>query len=96
MPSYGNIPSVINITADIPVGMSFVNSIPAPTSQSSTTLTWNNMPITDGAYGFIIVQMKVSNTPPSSMTNTVLVQIPNNEDPIQGNNDQSATVTVPN
>jgi uncharacterized repeat protein (TIGR01451 family) len=88
-------PSIINITADIPAWLEFVSSVPTPSSVTPSSLAWNNVDLTDGAYGFVIVQMRVSNTPPNTITHTAYLQMPNDTDPIPTNNEQSATISIP-
>jgi len=88
----GNVPSTINISADIPAWLTFVDSTPAPTTNTNSTLLRNNMPLTDDAYGFIIVQMQVDQNPPNPIMQTVNLMMPNNTDPIGYNDSQSSEI----
>ena len=57
-------------------------------------LLWNNVPLTDDAYGFIIVQMQVDAMPPASIRQTANLIMPNNADPITYNDSQSSEITT--
>ncbi len=50
------------------------------------------MPLTDDAYGFIIVQMQVDQNPPNPIMQTVNLMMPNNTDPIGYNDSQSSEI----
>ncbi len=89
-----NVPSTINISADIPSWLTFVDSTPSPTTNTNSTLLRNNVPLTDDAYGFIIVQMQVDQNPPNAITQTVNLMMPNNTDEITYNNSQSSQITI--
>lgn len=75
--------------------MTFVDSTPSPTTNTNSMLMWSNVGLTDDAYGFIIVQMQVDQTPPTSITQTVNLMMPDNTDPISYNNSQSSQISIP-
>lgn len=72
-----------------------MDSSPSPTTSTNSLLLWNNVALTDEAYGFIIVQMQVDQVPPSSITQTVSLMMPDNTDPISYNDSQSSQITIP-
>jgi hypothetical protein len=74
--------------------MSFVSANPSPDVVTSSTVQRNNVGLTDGTYGFIILQLKVDQNPPMTITQTASLSMPNNTDPIQGNNQQSSSITI--
>lgn len=89
-----NVPSTINISADIPAWLTFIDSTPSPTTSTNSMLLRNNVSLTDDAYGFIIVQMQVDEFPPNSILQTVNLMMPNNTDEITYNNSQSSQITI--
>lgn len=90
----GSAPGQVNIVADIPPQMSFVNADRQPDQITSTQLRWNNVPITNDDYGFLIVQMQIVDDSQSTITHNVALELPMNTDNITNNNDQDAVITI--
>lgn len=90
----GNVPTTVDVTADIPVWMSFASANPSPDSVTSSSVQRNNVNLTDGTYGFVILQLKIDQNPPTTIIQTASLTMSDNTDPIQGNNQQSSTITI--
>jgi uncharacterized repeat protein (TIGR01451 family) len=85
------------VTDTLPVGVTFLSSVPAPTTNVSGTLTWALGDLAPNALDSIsiLVGSSLTQTQPSiALTNQVVIASPTTPDPDPTNNDDTVTTTV--
>lgn len=86
--------SNVEVSANIPEGMSYDGASIEPSSITETTVTWT-IPDNDNRYKMILLRLMVEPETKGSVTNTVTVTAAN-PDPNTSNNSASASVVVGN
>ncbi len=83
------------VTDSLPVGTTFVSAMPAPSSQSGQTLTWNLGVLPPNATGSITVVAQISDTTTgSSIVNQSAITTTAMGDPDSANDTSNATTTL--
>jgi len=87
----------VQVIDTLPVGLTYLAAIPAPTTVSGQTLTWNAGTLNPSATGSYTVQAQVTNAAATSVVNTATIATSSSgDDPSDNSSSWTTTILRPN